>query len=113
MSKTNTQRTRERRKKYPELYLWDSAKRRAEKLGIPFEIEVTDISIPKRCPVLGMKIRVCHPDQEKSASLDRIIPSLGYVPGNVVVISMKANRLKNNATFEELTALVKWLKRMM
>lgn len=43
-------------------------------------------------------------------SLDKIIPKLGYVKGNVWVVSNKANRIKSNATIEELELLVKNLK---
>lgn len=39
---------------------------------------------------------------EDSPSIDKVIPELGYVRGNVWVISNKANRIKNNATLEEL-----------
>lgn len=40
-----------------------------------------------------------------AASLDRIDNSKGYVRGNVMVISLRANAIKNNATAEELTAV--------
>ena len=40
--------------------------------------------------------------QDNSPTLDRIVPELGYVPGNVAVISWKANRLKGNNTDPEL-----------
>lgn len=43
-------------------------------------------------------------------SLDKIIPKLVYVKGNVWVVSNKANRIKSNATIEELELLVKNLK---
>ena len=39
---------------------------------------------------------------DDSPSLDRIVSSLGYVKGNIRVISYKANRVKSNATLEEL-----------
>ena len=39
-----------------------------------------------------------------------MIPELGYIKGNVWVISNKANRIKNNATLEELRLLVKNLE---
>lgn len=42
-------------------------------------------------------------------SLDRIVPSLGYVPGNVAVISHRANRIKSDATADELRAVADWL----
>ena len=35
---------------------------------------------------------------EDSPTLDRIIPSAGYVRGNVVVISWLANKIKGNIT---------------
>ncbi|WP_145960516.1 hypothetical protein [Novosphingobium meiothermophilum] len=40
-----------------------------------------------------------------SPSLDRIEPELGYVPGNTIVISNRANRLKSDATIDELRAI--------
>lgn len=48
--------------------------------------------------------------QNDSPTIDKIIPNLGYVKGNVWVISAKANRMKSNATVEELELLVKNLK---
>jgi hypothetical protein len=49
-------------------------------------------------------------NRNASPSLDRIDPSQGYIKGNVVVISHKANRLKNDAGLAELRALVAWLE---
>ena len=45
-----------------------------------------------------------------SYSLDKIIPELGYVKGNVWIISNKANAIKSNASLEELKLLVKNLE---
>lgn len=79
------------------------AKARATKAGVPFSITPNDIVIPHECPVLNIPILV---GQDKasdfSPSLDRVVPLLGYVPGNVIVISNRANRIKNNATVFEL-----------
>lgn len=47
---------------------------------------------------------------DNSASIDRVRPELGYVPGNVVVMSLKANRIKNNATAEELEAVLNFVR---
>ena len=41
------------------------------------------------------------PKQPDSKSLDRIDPTKGYVPGNIRVISSRANILLNNMTAEE------------
>jgi len=71
--------------------------------GIPFNLELTDIVIPEFCPVLGLPLK-CGKDKacDNSPSLDKIVPELGYVKGNVRVISQRANLLKSNATLEEL-----------
>ena len=37
-----------------------------------------------------------------SPSFDRIDPTKGYVKGNVIIVSNKANVIKSNATVEEL-----------
>ena len=102
----------------PAKYLLGRANRRAAIKGVPFSITLADIVIPERCPILGIPIRVgvhgfrAHEfgGDEDSMSLDRIVPELGYVPGNVAVISWRANRLKNNATLTELEALLAWMR---
>ena len=86
------------------------AKSRAIQKGVPFSLTIDDIIIPEYCPILKTKLEQgdkIHNDN--SPSLDRLIPSLGYVPGNVTVISYKANRIKNDATPEELKAIVAWV----
>jgi hypothetical protein len=45
------------------------------------------------------------------ATLDKIVPSKGYVKGNVQIISYRANTLKNSASLDEMKLLVKnWNK---
>ena len=83
------------------------ARDRAGQQDIPFNITVEDIYIPKSCPVL--KIPLFSGDGvscENSPTLDKIVPELGYVPGNVIVISRRANRIKSNASWHELRLLV-------
>lgn len=83
-------------------YLVQGAKQRAKKYGLPFDITYKDIVIPEKCPYLG--IQLVPFSEWSSPSLDRIIPELGYVKGNIQVISTKANTMKNNATRDELVA---------
>jgi hypothetical protein len=69
-----------------------------------------DVSVPDVCPVLGIPLKVVSGKgfTDNSPSLDRIVPSLGYVPGNVVVISMRANRIKSDASLAELKKIVEF-----
>lgn len=87
-----------------------SAKFRAKRDGVPCTIKPEDIVIPKTCPALGIPLKQGNRRNHANApTLDRIIPELGYVPGNVRVISHRANLIKNNATLEELNKLVSYL----
>lgn len=85
------------------------AKRRAKRRGVPFNITAEDIQIPTVCPILGMPLEPNHDgthlSNPNSPSLDCVDPTLGYVRGNVWVISQRANLIKNNATPEELMLL--------
>ena len=45
-----------------------------------------------------------------SPSIDRINPSLGYIKGNVIIISMKANSIKNCYTSEDIRKVADWLE---
>jgi hypothetical protein len=90
----------------PEANLIRWAKFRATKQGIPFDLVKEDIKIPKECPVLHIPLVVgVRKSHANSPSLDRIVPSLGYVKGNIHVISHRANQIKSNATPEELIAV--------
>lgn len=94
--------------------IYSSVKSRAKRAGIKFEIDIIDIVVPEYCPILGIKLNWnfgkgsgYHYD---SPSLDKIIPELGYIKGNVRVISSRANLLKSNAYVEELELILKDLK---
>ena len=72
--------------------------------GIVFSLSVQDLIWPEYCPVLGIELNYearSKGSKDDSPSLDRLIPMLGYVPGNVRIISNRANRIKNDGTAEE------------
>ena len=94
----------------PERRLWWGAKGRARRGNILFTITQEDIVVPTHCPILGVPLSVGTTGNENSPSLDRIKPWLGYVKGNIQVISHRANRLKNDATFEEIEKLYHWMR---
>lgn len=83
------------------------AKARAKDSGLLFSITAADVQLPEFCPVFGVRLVWCSPIpcDPCSAELDRIDNSLGYVPGNVIVVSRRANQLKSDATIAELEVL--------
>lgn len=89
-------------------------KQNAKRLGIPFSIQFSEIETPDYCPVLGIKLNYgwsgekCRDDTK--ATLDKVIPNLGYVKGNVFVISWRANKLKSNMTVTELKMILKYIE---
>jgi hypothetical protein len=100
-----------RKAERPEFHLWELAKRRAKESGTPFTIKPVDIKIPEFCPVFGHKLEfVPNSYSPNTPSLDRRIPELGYIPGNVFIISHKANTMKSNATFAEIEQLYQYMK---
>lgn len=84
------------------------AKQRSKRKGIPFNLVEADLIIPTQCPllevpfILGKKF-----NYQYTYSLDRIDNSKGYIKGNVQVLTMKANNMKNSATLEELLNFAK------
>ena len=96
----------------PQKSMVSNAKARAARLGVPFDLDWRDIEIPAICPVLGIKITLGNKGFcDNSPSLDRLIPSLGYVASNVRVISYRANAIKRDATLEELRAIAAYVER--
>ena len=101
------------KEKYPEQILYSSAKQRAKKKGIPFDITREDIIIPEYCPILKVKLEVktgSKGGHAFSPSIDKIVPELGYVKGNIWVISLLANNMKSNASKEELVKFADLVK---
>jgi hypothetical protein len=81
--------------------------------GLAHNIELADIQIPERCPLLGIELDLyAKPMANGLPSLDRIDPDKGYVRGNVQIISWRANRLKNNATIEEMRLMTAGMERV-
>lgn len=88
--------------------LWEGAKRRSREKGLPFDLDPSDIVIPEFCPVMGVPlVRHLGFCQGDSPTLDKIDPALGYVKGNVWVISNKANSWKRNYTVPQLQEFVR------
>lgn len=85
----------------------------ARKRGIEFNITEEYIKSIWNdvCPVLGIPLKAnASRYEDNSFSLDRIDNTKGYIEGNVVIISNRANKLKNNASLDELRKIVKFLE---
>ena len=78
----------------------------AKKRNIEFDLSVSDIDdigIPITCPILGIRLAFNRVKQlDNSISFDRIDSSKGYTRDNIIIISNRANRLKSDATIQEL-----------
>jgi hypothetical protein len=100
-----------RLKRAPEITLFYNAKNRAKAKGLSFDIEFSDIVFPDVCPILGIALKVSAGfASPNSPSIDRIDPSLGYVKGNIQIISHKANTIKSNATLDELKSVIRHME---
>jgi hypothetical protein len=76
-----------------------------------FNIEESDIIVPDLCPVLGKPlIKTGDGDRNWIPSLDRLDNTKGYIKGNVNVISWRANRLKYDATSDEIRMLYEYTR---
>lgn len=88
--------------------LFRASKARAKREGVPFRLTSDYIrSIwPQdgRCPVFGFRM-LFGDEHDQTPSLDRYQREVGYVPNNVKVISMRANRLRSDASPMELEKL--------
>ena len=84
--------------------IYNRAKTRAKRKGIPFDILLEDVVIPNKCPVFSQPFVYGDPDW--TYSIDRLDNSKGYVRGNILIVSNKANRLKNDATMDDLRTVV-------
>lgn len=105
-----------RKKQYkienPKMIILGHARARAKRCGFEYNLDHDSFEVPLTCPILGIPIKLDNNNKEydSSPSLDRIDNSKGYINGNVQVISMRANRLKADATPEELEKIVAWLR---
>ena len=96
-------RSRKKQRENPEATMLKRTKDRARVKGIECNLEIEDISIPTHCPILNIELKInSGVAGDDSPSLDKIDPELGYVKGNIRVISRLANIMKAHATRDQL-----------
>jgi len=83
----------------------------AKRDGREHTITLADIVIPEFCPVYGLRLDCAAPARAPNLpSLDRVDNTKGYVPGNVRVISWKANCDKSDLSQDEILALAAYVQ---
>ena len=99
-------------------YVWSmrvthAAQHRADKAGLPFDITPAYVLgiAPDKCPVFGTPFVFVGNKRigPNSPSLDRLRPEAGYVPGNIEIISVRANVIKSAYTSTEVAAVARWM----
>jgi hypothetical protein len=111
VNRKHKERYHSRKAKDPIGQMLVAVKRRATRDNLPYNLTPEMINIPTHCPVLGMELMFNKGQAEdNSPSIDKLVPSLGYVEGNISIISYRANMLKSNASLEEMKALYEWFK---
>lgn len=84
---------------------------RCRKSGLELGLTLEDIVVPSHCPVLGIPLIKTigkGTRTDNTPSIDRVDNSRGYVQDNIVIISWRANRLKSDATVDELRRISKY-----
>lgn len=74
-----------------------AARQRCKKSGIPFSLHWSDVEITDVCPITLLPFRLGQRNRQ-SPSIDRVVPELGYVSGNVRLISWYANAIKRDCS---------------
>jgi len=96
------------RRNNPEKEMLHRTEQRARKLNLEFNLDLSDIIIPNICPLLEIPLFITIGKAgDNSPSLDRIQPKLGYVKGNVRVISRMANIMKAHASEKQILIFYK------
>lgn len=90
--------------------IYNQLKASALKRRIEFDlelVELNELSFPITCPVLGIPLTYHRGKaHDNSYSIDRLDSSKGYTIDNIVVVSNRANKLKSDATLDEMRLIV-------
>ena len=105
---------KERNIRNPKIGLLAHARKRAKEKNIEFNITQNDVNIPKFCPVLGIPIFIGDGKfHDGSPTIDRVDPTKGYIKGNVMVISWRANSLKKDCTVAEIDKVIDYMEKYL
>lgn len=109
----NLARQTNKRRNTPQFAMVASAKKRAKERGLAFDLDAHALTIPEKCPVLGIPIFVgLGKLTDNSPTIDRIDNKGGYTKDNILVCSYRANRIKSDATCDELIRIVNFYQNL-
>ena len=108
-------------RKSPFAQMFAATKKRSAEKNLEFDLDrqfLKDLyaNMPDKCPVLGIKLERAEIGSgegqiDSSPSLDRINSKKGYTKDNVKIISSLANRIKQDATADQIEKVWKYLKK--
>jgi len=98
--------------KYFQRKMLQHARNRARLYSREFNITIDDINIPEFCPVLGIKLEHGWGDSRSCPTLERIDNGQGYIKENILVVSAWANRIKNDAEYQDILKVGNFYKKL-
>ena len=107
------------KKKNKEVGLCSASKVRAKQKNLPFNLTSKYIKEiwpeDNKCPALGIDLKKGEESgtgRRHAPSLDRIIPELGYMKGNVQIVSLLANQIMSDATPDQVIMVGEHFKKV-
>ena len=95
---------------YAQRDMLNRTKARCKRTGQVFDIELSNITdiwpADNCCPVLKIEFDLTGQNRWHSPSIDRINSDRGYTVDNIVIISYRANSIKQDSTLDELRLLL-------
>lgn len=95
---------------------WERAKARAKKNNIEFSITQDHVKAvwTDICPIYQIHLQTNEGKSDgNSHSIDRINNNLGYIPGNIAIVSMRFNSEKRNLTPELLRRMLAYMENQL
>ena len=98
------------RDNYTKTNMIKEARNRAKAKGLEFNLNSKNIVWPTHCPILGIKLEHNKGiSKDNSYTIDRIDNTRGYTLDIIQIISMIANKIKTNATPEQVYTVGKYM----
>jgi len=92
---------------------FQAKKANASRTGIPFTVKFDELVFPERCPALGIELDYYKQLLgDNSPSFDRLDPTEGYTKENTIIISFRANKIKQDASPQEIRAVYLFLQHL-